>query len=536
MLSDVSCLPDVLITLEIQCLCRLDMATSYYEHACEKDCNSLELMRGLFNCYARESSFAKQLKVCLRMYKLAQEDKFLLWAVYAFSAFSFAQEARDAHNLDEPEAFLVYMSITEQQAMYGPAHEILSKLGLTLLVVKFDKQHLAGGKLVAHFCDYAAAVEVFQKILESCSPSDLECLLNYFVCSLEDDSKWCGGAIDNKIQPPIYLACKIPQLSNENCGLEICKALKVSTLKNARNRCLPGGKDNDALEVAIYEYFNRVDHISQSVFQVLSKVEEYSWIENLLEPDFLTPELLKEEFSKMCTVPRIPKYFGNFCVGEGSRVHGTTIVLKTNKFIVLAGDGKLTSAYSDNALLSVSDKIRRFDDLCIAISGVWMNVSKTDSILRKNMRYLNKNGEGRPTVREFAEYVVEARILDRATEVIICAFDELEDGQPPVPCVSCADRFMCWDEKESFYCSGSCRNYANHILSEGNIRADMGLCRGSCFSRKALVYKAMFDNCTDGLANITVIDNCKNVRVMAREYISTTLWERHHHFFEGRVS
>ncbi|KAI3952555.1 hypothetical protein MKW92_049490 [Papaver armeniacum] len=488
MLSDVSCLPDVLITLEIvfQCLGRLDMATSYYEHACEKDCNSLELMRGLFNCYARESSFAKQLKVCLRMYKLAREDKFLLWAVLCIQLQVLShllKKQGDAHNLDEPEAFLVYMSITEQQAMYGPAHEILSKLGLTLLVVKFDKQHLAGGRLLAHFCDYAAAVEVFQKILESCSPSDLECLLNYFVCSLEDDSKWCGGAIDNKIQPPIYLACKIPQLSNENCGLEICKALKVSTLKNARNRCLPGGKDNDALEVAIYEYFNRKLLCGRRI--------QSSWDNNRL---------------------------------------------KTNKFIVLAGDGKLTSAYSDNALLSVSDKIRRFDDLCIAISGVWKNVSKTDSILRKNMRYLNKNGEGRPTVREFAEYVVEARILDRATEVIICAFDELEDGQPPVPCVSCADRFMCWDEKESFYCSGSCRNYANHILSEGNIRADMGLAEAVALVEKALVYAAMFDNCTDGLANITVIDNCKNVRVIAREYISTTLWERHHHFFEGRVS
>lgn len=46
----------------------VDLATEYYEHACEKVDNSLELLRGLFNCYARQSSFAKQLKVrgCLR--------------------------------------------------------------------------------------------------------------------------------------------------------------------------------------------------------------------------------------------------------------------------------------------------------------------------------------------------------------------------------------------------------------------------------------------------------------------------------------
>lgn len=41
----------------------VDMALGYYEHACGKDCDSLELMRGLFNCYARQSSFAKQLEV-----------------------------------------------------------------------------------------------------------------------------------------------------------------------------------------------------------------------------------------------------------------------------------------------------------------------------------------------------------------------------------------------------------------------------------------------------------------------------------------
>ena len=100
----------------------MDLATSCYEHACSKFPNSLELMMGLFNCYVREYSFVKQQQVCavflflffffmvfcffygylllpyfwkiltlpihfyglqtaIKMYKLAGEERFLLWAV-----------------------------------------------------------------------------------------------------------------------------------------------------------------------------------------------------------------------------------------------------------------------------------------------------------------------------------------------------------------------------------------------------------------------------------------------------------------------
>ncbi|KAI3950160.1 hypothetical protein MKW92_044474 [Papaver armeniacum] len=83
MLSDISVLPDVLTILETVCqrLGRLDMAIIYYEHACREGFESFQLMRGLFNCYARESSFVKQLGVSIGMYKLVREDKFLFWAV-----------------------------------------------------------------------------------------------------------------------------------------------------------------------------------------------------------------------------------------------------------------------------------------------------------------------------------------------------------------------------------------------------------------------------------------------------------------------
>ncbi|MCL7051164.1 hypothetical protein MKW94_000995, partial [Papaver nudicaule] len=511
MFSDISGLPDVLATLDTVCqrLNRLDMATSYYEHACGEDCDSLELMRGLFNCYARQSSFAKQLKVSLRMYKLVREDKFLFWAVFCIQLQVLCHLLKKhgmGHNLDEPEAFLIYMSITELQEMYDPVREILYKLGSTLLVVKADKEHLEGGKLLAHVCDYAAAVEVFKKILESCSPGDWESLLNDIGCALDDDSKWCVGGTENKIQPPVFLACKISQLPSEKCGSKILEALKLSNLENGRNRCHPDRKDNDLFEEAIYEYFTRIDHMSQRFFRILSKDEEYGLIDNLLKQDVLTTELLKEEFSKICTVSKIPKHFETLCEGpEGfkSAIRGATIVLKTNKFIILAADGKLTSAYSDNALYLKSEKIRQFDDLCFAISGVWNTLSKTVGIVNKYMRHFKKNGEGRPTVRKLAGCIAkEDPMSNGACEVIICAFDELEVGQPPVACVSSFPGiFACWNNKKSFCCSGRYSGHAEYILKEGNVHTDMGLAEAICWVERALVYTAMFDSCTGGLAN-----------------------------------
>ncbi|KAJ4839804.1 hypothetical protein Tsubulata_032010 [Turnera subulata] len=72
-----------LSTLQIvfQRLDHLDLATSCYEHACGKFPNNMELMMGLFNCYVREYSFVKQQQTSIKMYKLAGEERFLLWAV-----------------------------------------------------------------------------------------------------------------------------------------------------------------------------------------------------------------------------------------------------------------------------------------------------------------------------------------------------------------------------------------------------------------------------------------------------------------------
>ncbi|KAL0370729.1 UNVERIFIED_CONTAM: N-terminal acetyltransferase B complex auxiliary subunit NAA25 [Sesamum angustifolium] len=72
-----------LSTLQIvfQRLDHLELATSCYEYACTKYPNNLELMMGLFSCYVREYSFVKQQQIAIKMYKIAGEERFLLWAV-----------------------------------------------------------------------------------------------------------------------------------------------------------------------------------------------------------------------------------------------------------------------------------------------------------------------------------------------------------------------------------------------------------------------------------------------------------------------
>ncbi|KAJ0742796.1 putative N-acetyltransferase B complex, non-catalytic subunit [Helianthus annuus] len=57
------------------------MATSCCEYACGKFPNNLELVMGLFSCYVRGYSFVKQQQIAIKMYKVAGEEKFLLWAV-----------------------------------------------------------------------------------------------------------------------------------------------------------------------------------------------------------------------------------------------------------------------------------------------------------------------------------------------------------------------------------------------------------------------------------------------------------------------
>eukprot|EP00268_Persea_americana_P065618 TRINITY_DN878_c1_g1_i10.p1 TRINITY_DN878_c1_g1~~TRINITY_DN878_c1_g1_i10.p1 ORF type:complete len:252 (+),score=41.49 TRINITY_DN878_c1_g1_i10:114-869(+) len=166
--SDEAILIDdlTLSTLQIvfQRLDRLDLATSCYEYACGKFANNLELMMGLFNCYVREYSYVKQQQTAIKMYKVVGEERFLLWAVCSFQLQVLCGEGGEkllllaeallkkhiaSHDLHEPEALLVYISILEQQAKYEAALEILSgKLG-SLLAMEGDKL-----RLQVHFVDF----------------------------------------------------------------------------------------------------------------------------------------------------------------------------------------------------------------------------------------------------------------------------------------------------------------------------------------------------------------------------------------------
>ncbi|XP_071716967.1 N-terminal acetyltransferase B complex auxiliary subunit NAA25 isoform X2 [Rutidosis leptorrhynchoides] len=190
-----------LSTLQIvfQRLDHLDMATSCYEHACGKFPTNLELMMGLFNCYVREYSFVKQQQTAIKMYKIASEERFLLWAVCSIQLQVFCGNGGEkllqlaegllkkhiaSHSLHEPEALSVYLSLLEQQAKYGDALDILkSNLG-SLIMIEVDKLRIQG-RLLARAGDYDAGADIFQKLLKLC-PDDWECFHYYLGCLLED--------------------------------------------------------------------------------------------------------------------------------------------------------------------------------------------------------------------------------------------------------------------------------------------------------------------------------------------------------------
>ncbi|XP_028555594.1 N-terminal acetyltransferase B complex auxiliary subunit NAA25 isoform X2 [Dendrobium catenatum] len=186
-----------LSTLQIvfQRLDRLDLATQCYEHACRKFPNNLELLMGLFNCYVREYSFVKQQQTAIKLYKIVAEERFLLWAICSIQlqvlcssggekllslAEALLKKHIASHSLHEPEAVVMYISILEQQAKYEDALDILSGNLGSLIGIEVDRLRLQG-RLLARACNYTAAAEIYQKVLQarfghlSCFASDLEC-------------------------------------------------------------------------------------------------------------------------------------------------------------------------------------------------------------------------------------------------------------------------------------------------------------------------------------------------------------------------
>ncbi|KAG9132857.1 hypothetical protein Leryth_014790 [Lithospermum erythrorhizon] len=280
-----------LSTLQIvfQRLDHLDMATSCYEYACGKFPNNLELMMGLFNCYVREYSFVKQQQIAIKMYKLAGEERFLLWAVCSIQlqvhyspggekllllAEGLLKKHIASHSLHEPEALIVYISLLEQQAKFGDALEVISgKLG-SLIMIEVDRLRLQG-KLLAKAGDYAGAADVFQKVLELC-PDDWDCFLHYLSCLLEDDHSFWEGASSGAVRSSQPIDCNNMLLADEVFDTRIIAAstLMEKLLREAktgslrcpymgnleieRRKILYGKGEVDKLVEGLMQYFLRI--------------------------------------------------------------------------------------------------------------------------------------------------------------------------------------------------------------------------------------------------------------------------------------
>ncbi|KAL3530942.1 hypothetical protein ACH5RR_010264 [Cinchona calisaya] len=284
-----------LSTLQIvfQRLDHLDLATSCYEYACGKFLNNLELMMGLFNCYVREYSFVKQQQIAIKMYKAVGEERFLLWAVCSIQLQVFCGNGGEkllvlaegllkkhiaSHSLHEPEALSVYISLLEQQSKFGDALEILAgKLG-SLIMIEVDGLRLQG-RLLARSGDYAAAADIFEKVLELC-PDDWEYFLHYLGCLLDDGSSLCMGNDSNPIYPPKHVDCKNLHLPDEVFDSRLSRASTfvqklLEECNNASIRCpflenleiekkkLVYGKGDAAKLVdGLVQYFSRFGHLA----------------------------------------------------------------------------------------------------------------------------------------------------------------------------------------------------------------------------------------------------------------------------------
>ncbi|KAB2081166.1 hypothetical protein ES319_A05G114100v1 [Gossypium barbadense] len=311
-----------LSTLQIvfQRLDHLELATSCYEHACGKFPNNLELMMGLFNCYVREYSFVKQQQTAIKMYKLVGEERFLLWAVCSIQlqvlcgnggekllllAEGLLKKHVASHGLHEPEALIVYFSILEQQAKYGDALDILGgKLG-SLLMIEVDKLRIQG-KLLARAGDYAAAANVYQKILELCG-DDWEAFLHYLGCLFEDESSWASETINSPINPPKYVECKLTHLTDEvfNSCVENASAFVqklqaeasndslrnpcLAHLEIERRKCLFRKNNDDNLVEALLQYYSRFGHLAcftsdvEAFLQVLPPEKKMEFLDKLMK-------------------------------------------------------------------------------------------------------------------------------------------------------------------------------------------------------------------------------------------------------------
>ncbi|XP_073144284.1 N-terminal acetyltransferase B complex auxiliary subunit NAA25 isoform X1 [Henckelia pumila] len=336
-----------LSTLQIvfQRLDHLDMATSCYEFACSKYPNNLELMMGLFNCYVREYSFVKQQQIAIKMYKIAGEERFLMWAVCSIQlqvccsdggeklfllAEGLLKKHIASHSLHEPEALSVYITLLEQQSKYGNALEILSGPLGSLMVIEVDKLRLQG-KLLTKARDYAPAAECFQKVLELC-PDDWECFRQYLGCLLEDESM-----LTNTTDPNLFIPdeCNDIQLEAEVFDLRMSSAVNsvqklmvvgnnnslrcpyLANLEIERRKLLCGKGNTDKMVEDLIQYFNRFGHLGcftsdiELFLQVLDDKKKSVLLKTLEKELEFSGSVPTKALGQSISVLKIQNFIGN---------------------------------------------------------------------------------------------------------------------------------------------------------------------------------------------------------------------------------
>ncbi|XP_026380223.1 N-terminal acetyltransferase B complex auxiliary subunit NAA25-like isoform X1 [Papaver somniferum] len=245
-------------------------------------------------------------------------------------------------------------------------------------------------------------MEFLRQKSETC-PEDWECFLRELGLLLEDDSQWYGATTDNQIHPPKVLACKLSQLSDEEFGTKLSEALnpKLANLPMEVHGYL-NGKEYDWLDKATDEYLSRLGADTKVTLQVPQKFEELQLIHNLREQGSLTPALQVEVKKFLAGVDES----SGFISDEESRYHGTSIALKTNRFIIVAADGKLTTKNNSRGLNLKADKVHGLDDMCVGICGSWKTLSNTVGVLKRRFRYVKNEKAKRPTVSELADFLI----------------------------------------------------------------------------------------------------------------------------------
>ncbi|KAG2299706.1 hypothetical protein Bca4012_011293 [Brassica carinata] len=349
--DDSSLMDDLtLSTLQIvfQRLDHLDLATSCYAHACGRFPNNLELMMGLFNCYVREYSFVKQQQTAIKMYKLAGEERFLLWAVCSIQLQVLCDKSGEkllllaegllkkhiaSHSMHEPEALMVYISLLEQQSKYNDALEVLSGNLGSLLVIEVDKLRIQG-RLLARARDYSAAVDVYKKVLEL-SPDDWECFLQYLGCLFEDDSMWKFFDDIDQIHPTKHIECKFSHLTEEMFDSRISSASELvqKLQRDTENSNLRGphlaeieiekrkflfGKKNDReLLKSLLQYFLKFGHLAcyasdvEAFLQVLPPHKKAEFVGMLVKNSDSVSASATIELGQTTTILKVQELTGN---------------------------------------------------------------------------------------------------------------------------------------------------------------------------------------------------------------------------------